>query len=71
MEIPVRATTQTRGSVVRVCSGFQWITAHYPQLLFRLKQEVDRKPDTVVCYSYFAEALSKDIILINTLERVF
>lgn len=33
----------------QVCSGFKWITAHYPQLLFRISLEVEGKPDIVVC----------------------
>lgn len=36
-------------SVLHVCSGFKWITAHYPQLHFRISWEIERKPDMVVC----------------------
>lgn len=33
----------------QVCSGFKWITAHYPQLLFRISWEIEKKPDMVFC----------------------
>lgn len=33
----------------QVCSGFKWITAHYPQLLSSISREIEKKPDLVVC----------------------
>ena len=33
----------------QVCPGFKWITPHYPQLLFRISWEMERKSDVVFC----------------------
>lgn len=51
---PVQYLSGDRASSVlhvfgQACSGFKWITAHYPQLLFRVSWEAERKPDSVVC----------------------